>query len=350
MKKLTKIIHDHPLDQLNTFGLPATAHRFAAVESVADLHEVRDAYGAHPQLVLGGGSNVLLLADIPGLVIHNRITGIELTAETDAYVEVTAGGGVVWHELVLWSLRHGYGGLENLALIPGSVGAAPMQNIGAYGVELAEVFVRLRAYEWAAGEVRTFEKAACAFGYRDSYFKQAGRDRFVITEVTLRLTKENHRRETSYGAIQTQLAEMGIARPGPAAIAAAVIAIRREKLPDWTRLGNAGSFFKNPLVSPEHFRELLERYPAMPSYPRADGQVKLAAGWLIDQAGWRGRRDGAVGCYEQQALVIVNHGGARGRDVLAFSEKIQASVAERFGVHLEREVNTVGNAHSADQA
>jgi UDP-N-acetylmuramate dehydrogenase len=289
---------------------------------------------------------VLLLGSIDGLVLHNAIPGIEIVAEQGNEVIVRAGGGVVWHELVLWSLRHGLGGLENLALIPGSVGAAPMQNIGAYGVELKEVFERLEAIELSTGQLHTFGPADCAFGYRDSFFKQDGRGRFFLSHVCLRLTRRQHRLNTSYGAIQSVLSAQGIPHPSPARVAAAVIHIRRSKLPEWTRLGNAGSFFKNPLVDYAAYEQLQARYPDMPAYPQPDGQVKLAAGWLIDQCGWKGKREGAVGTYPQQALVIVNYGGATGGEILSFSEKIQAGVAERFGVHLEREVNTAGEKHN----
>lgn len=338
---LPTILQDVDLQPYNTFGVSARAGAYAAVRDPMDINRVLDRYGEAPAWVLGGGSNVLLVEDTPGLVLHNQIPGIEVIKEEGNEVVIAAGGGVIWHELVHWTLDHGLGGLENLALIPGSVGAAPIQNIGAYGVELAQVFERLEALELASGRLHIFGPSDCEFGYRNSFFKQEGKGKFVISRVLLRLTRADHRINTSYGAIQQTLEERRIHQPTPRDVADAVIDIRQSKLPDWRVLGNAGSFFKNPTVSPAVVEELLVEYPRMPHYPAGDGLLKLAAGWLIDQRGWRGRREGAVGCYDKQALVIVNYGGATGREVLTFSERVAADVEAHFGVALEREVNVV---------
>lgn len=325
------------LKKLNTFGLEAKAESLVAVKTVAELQQVL-AENERPVHILGGGSNVLLTGDLPGLVIKNEIGGIGIVEEDAATALVAAGGGVVWHEWVQWCIGRGLGGIENLSLIPGTVGAAPIQNIGAYGVELKEVFERLEAVELATGEVKIFDHSDCQFGYRDSIFKRELRGQFFITQVFLRLSKSPQTR-TSYGDIQRTLAEWGIAQPTIADVGRAVTHIRQSKLPDPAEIGNAGSFFKNPEIAEGHFQKLKQQFPGIVSYPMPDGRVKVPAGWLIEQAGWKGKRFGDAGCHARQALVLVNYGNATGAEILALAKKIQASVAEKFGIDLSPEVN-----------
>lgn len=332
---------ERSLAELTTFGLPATAERFATCNSLEDVREAlelsRETPG--PLHVLGGGSNVLLTGNLSGLVLHMGISGIQEVGRDGSAVLVEVGAGVVWHDFVLATLERGWFGLENLSLIPGSVGAGPMQNIGAYGVELEERFHSLQAVEVATGELHTFHHADCAFGYRESVFKRALKGRFVIAGVTFRLETEPELR-LGYGAIRSELDAAGIQEPTPQSVSDAVIRIRRSKLPDPAVLGNAGSFFKNPVVSQDLQAALLERHPEMPHYP-AQGGVKLAAGWLIDQAGWKGHDRDTHGVHDRQALVLVNRGGASGADILQLSCDIQNDIEARFGVRLEREVNVL---------
>ncbi len=331
------------LSNYNTFGVSARAERFGRFATVDVLRDLLQEAGTPPTLLLGGGSNVLLLDRLPGVVFHNEMPGFTTVEETEDTVLLRVGAGENWHTTVLRTLDAGWQGIENLALIPGSVGAAPVQNIGAYGVELQDVFERLDALEWATGKIRAFDRADCRFGYRDSYFKREGKSRYCILAVYLRLRKRHFQTNTSYGAIRQTLGLEATQRESdPRRIAEAVIAIRSSKLPDWRLLGNAGSFFKNPIVTAEQHTALLAQHPDVPAYPLPNGHYKLAAGWLIDRAGWKGRRIGAVGCYEKQALVIVNYGGATGAEILAFSRAVAGDVEAKFGVALEREVNLVG--------
>ena len=340
------IQENQSLRHLNTFGLEAAAKQFLRVQTEEDLSTHKATIQKASCLILGGGSNLILPAKINRLVLYNQIMGIEIKPRAHDTVLIEVGGGMNWHELVLWTLAQGYGGVENMALIPGTVGAAPVQNIGAYGVELKDVFVSLRAFDLQEGSFREFNFEECDFGYRHSYFKQPGvKGRFLITKIQLELSTANHRLNTSYGAISTLLEQAQVDQPTPSDIARAVIEIRRSKLPDWRQLGNAGSFFKNPIVALTQFDEIRQRMPdvKIPAYPAGEEKVKLAAGWLIDQCGWKGKRQGAVGCYEKQSLVIVNHGGASSKDILAFSQAITADVEHKFGIQLEREVNAVFN-------
>lgn len=325
------------LQAFNTFGLPSVAENYLAVNNLQQLYDWAPSQA--PDLVLGGGSNLLLLDHVPGLTAHILLKGIELLQQNGDQYEVRVGAGINWHQFVLYALERGWHGLENLALIPGTVGAAPVQNIGAYGVEVAERILRVHAYEYRNGPV-VIEAKDCAFAYRDSRFK-AEPGRFLITSVDFSLGGD-YTVNTSYGAIQKCLEVNGVKTPLPGDVARAVIEIRNQKLPDWSLMGNSGSFFKNPIVDSETLERLQKSYPDLPNYPLADGRTKLAAGWLIDQAGWRGKRVGEVGCYKNQALVIVNHGNATGREVLVFSQQIQASILEKFGIQLEREVRLVG--------
>ncbi|EMR03458.1 UDP-N-acetylmuramate dehydrogenase [Cesiribacter andamanensis] len=330
------------LKAFNTFGIEATAPYFCEVTSVADLQEVLQQERFHnmPLLILGGGSNLLFTRDPQGLVLLNRIRGIEVVKEDEESVWLRVGAGENWHDFVLYTIAQGLAGLENLSLIPGTVGAAPMQNIGAYGVEIKDTFRQLEAVDCSTGQLRIFEGQECEFGYRSSIFKTWAKDRYIIASVTFSLHKKPNF-NTSYGDIQKTLAELGIQELSLKAVSDAVIRIRQSKLPDPRQIGNAGSFFKNPVISQQQFEELHQHYPAMPHYPQEGGQVKVPAGWLIEQCGWKGHRRGAVGVHDRQALVLVNHGGAGGSEIRQLSEDIQASVAEKFGIALETEVNFV---------
>lgn len=327
----------------NSFGVDAIARHFASfedTESLEDLLSVIQQSPLHEQekLILGGGSNILFTHDFNGWVLKNEILGIEELHEDNEFVYVRAGAGENWHEFTRYCIEKGWAGLENLSLIPGNVGAAPMQNIGAYGVELDNVFWDLEAYHLNDKAVHTFTLQDCEFGYRDSIFKNKYRNQFVILNVTFRLHKHPvfH---TSYGAITQELEKMGVKELSVKAISQAVINIRRSKLPDPTDIGNAGSFFKNPVIPKSQFTELKIMFPEMVGYTLPDDQVKLAAGWLIESCGWKGFRKGNVGCHDVQALVLVNYGNATGAEVFEFSKEILASVEFKFGVLLEREVN-----------
>ncbi|HEX5277162.1 MAG TPA: UDP-N-acetylmuramate dehydrogenase [Fluviicoccus sp.] len=330
-------LENQELSRFNTFGLPARARFLALVDSDEELKRLLLSVTARnlPVLVLGGGSNLVLAGDFPGLVLVMRQRGIRLLSTTDTSVVVEAAAGECWHDFVLHTLSRGWSGLENLALIPGTVGAAPVQNIGAYGVEIKDRLAGLTAMNRETGECRDFSLTDCGFGYRDSFFKRQGKDRWIITRVRIRLDRIANP-QLAYGDIQRQLASAGVVDPSPLDIAHAVMSIRRSKLPDPAVIGNAGSFFKNPVVTAEQARQLKSQWPELVSYPQPDG-VKLAAGWLIDQCGWKGKFLGAAGVYEKQALVLVNRGGAKGKDILALSMAIQRSVEDRFGVRLEME-------------
>lgn len=329
------------LKPYNTFGIAARAAvlaRFADADELRGLLAHPDVVGK-PRLVLGGGSNVLFTGDFAGTVLLNEVPGIEVVGEDDRHLWVKAGAGVVWHELVMHCVRHGRGGLENLSLIPGKVGAAPMQNIGAYGVEIKDRLELLEAMRISDGAIVTFDRAACALGYRESFFKREGRDQFVILNVTFKLDKAPHTLNTGYGSIREELAQRGITEPTIADVSEAVIAIRSSKLPDLALMGNAGSFFKNPVVSEAVAQGIRSAHPDLVAYPAGSAGVKLAAGWLIEKAGWKGHDAGTHGVHDKQALVLVNRGGATGAEVFDLSARIMADVQQRFGVALEREVN-----------
>ncbi|CAE6748485.1 UDP-N-acetylenolpyruvoylglucosamine reductase [Paraburkholderia domus] len=333
-------IAGYPLKAHNTFGFDVRAQFACRIEREAQLMAaVRDPRTAGlPRLVLGGGSNVVLTGDFAGLVLLVALQGRRIVREDDDAWYVEAAAGEPWHDFVAWTLAQGLPGLENLALIPGTVGAAPIQNIGAYGLEMCERFASLRAVELETGAVVELDANACRFGYRDSFFKREGRDRFVITSVTFRLPKTWQPR-AGYADLARELAASGHtdAQPDAQAIFDAVVAVRRAKLPDPLQLGNAGSFFKNPVVEATQFEALKVQEPEVVAYPQPDGRVKLAAGWLIDRCGWKGRAMGAAGVHERQALVLVNRGGASGAEVLALARAVQRDVLTRFGVELEAE-------------
>lgn len=327
------------LQPYNTFGLNAQAKLLARVGSVSSLQEVlADAkLNGEERFILGGGSNILLTQDIDGLVIKNEISGIEVVAETVSHYLLKSGAGVVWHDLVMHSIEHNYAGIENLSLIPGNVGAAPMQNIGAYGVELKNVFHSLEAVEIQTGNLISFSASECEFGYRESVFKRKLKGQFVISTVTLKLCKTPSL-NTSYGAIEQELERQGISSPTITDVSNAVINIRQSKLPDPKQLGNSGSFFKNPVVPTSKYEELKSKHPNIPGYPAGEN-TKLAAGWLIEQCGWKGKVVGNTGSHAKQALVLVNYGNATGVEIFNLSEQIMQSVYDTFGVQLEREVN-----------
>jgi UDP-N-acetylmuramate dehydrogenase len=326
------------LRQFNSFGIDVTARHWAAFQSEEELKELLQVSAKEERLILGGGSNVLFTKDIDGWVLKNEINGIDLIKEDDAFVYVRAGAGVNWHAFVLYCIERNWAGVENLSLIPGNVGASPMQNIGAYGVEIKEVMEELEAYHVQDHTKVLLTSKDCAFGYRESVFKRTYRNQFVILNVTYKLRKQPVF-NISYGAIREELEAMGVKDLSIKAISDAVIKIRSSKLPDPKLIGNAGSFFKNPTVSKQRYDELKAQYPLLAGYVNADGTVKLAAGWLIEQCGWKGYRKGDAGCHAKQALVLVNYGTAKGIDVLELSEAIEKSVQEKFGVELEREVN-----------
>jgi len=322
----------------NTFGIEANARAYLAVEHAATLAAVHAdrALRAMPRLVLGGGSNILLTGDFDGLVLHMKSRGMRIAGEDAATVQVSVAAGENWHEFVRWTLRQGLGGLENLSLIPGSVGAAPIQNIGAYGAELKEVLREVESFDFETGAARALSSDECEFAYRDSVFKHALRDRAVITEVRFALPKQ-WRPNLSYAELAQEITARGLESPTALEISDAVIAIRTRKLPDPARLGNAGSFFKNPVVPASTRDSLKARYPELVSYAQPDGSYKLAAGWMIDRCGWKGKSRGDAGVYEKQALVLVNRGNAKGREILGLAESIQEDVQRTFGVLLEPE-------------
>ncbi len=334
------VLERQSLQPHNTFGIAAEARYFVEAHSEDDLREAFG-LGIAPMLILGGGSNLLLTQDFPGLVIKNTLLGLEWTAENADHAIVRAGAGENWHALVLWCLDHNLGGIENLSLIPGTVGAAPIQNIGAYGVELKDVFYELEAMEIDTGTIRTFTKEDCRFGYRDSIFKNELKGRYCITRVVLRLTRHEHQINVAYGTIRDTLRELGIEHPTIHDVSRAVIAIRSSKLPDPARIGNSGSFFKNPELPVAQFAELQQRFPNVVAFPGASGNIKVPAGWLIEQCGWRGYRRGDAGCYDKQALVLVNYGQATGAEIWQLAQEIAASVEAKFGIRLTPEVNVI---------
>jgi len=331
------------LRHLNSFGIDVRARYFAEVTTKGELQSLiaTPVFKNHRRLVLGGGSNILFTRDFDGLVIHNRLLGTRVIEETDAEVVVEVSSGEPWHTFVMHCIDQGWGGIENLSLIPGTTGAAPIQNIGAYGVEIKSVLEWVDTIDLATGSSRRLSNDDCQFGYRDSIFKHSLREFIFISSITLRLTRKNHRLDTRYGAITEVLEQRKIKSPTIRDIRDAVIFIRRSKLPDPAVIGNAGSFFKNPTVPIAKADSLRERYPKMPIYPADNQTVKIPAGWLIEQTGWKGKKVGNAGVHEHQALVLVNFGGASGQEILSLSEKILASVSEKFGINLMTEVNIV---------
>lgn len=330
------------LKSYNTFGIDVTTRYLVEVDNDEDIQTLLQLPNIQtlPKLILGGGSNLLLTQDFNGLVIKIKIKGIETIKEDQDHVWLRVGAGENWHEFVMYCVERGLGGIENLSLIPGTVGAAPMQNIGAYGVEIKDTFDRLEAVDIATGVKRIFTNTDCRFGYRDSVFKNEAKEQYIITYVQFRLDK-NPVFHISYGDIQKTLEQIGVKELTIKAVSDAVIKIRRSKLPDPAEIGNAGSFFKNPEISASQYEALKSEYPDIPGYVVNEDIVKVPAGWLIEQCGWKGKRFGNIGVHTRQALVLVNYGGGKGQEIKQLSEKIQISVQERFGICLHSEVNFV---------
>jgi len=329
------------LKNYNTFGIDVKARFFVEIAGLVQLQKVLELKAYPKKFIISGGSNMLLTKDIDALVVHLKLKGISIVEENENFVEVKAMAGENWHELVMWSLDQGFGGLENLSLIPGNVGTAPIQNIGAYGVELKDVFVSCAAMDVKTGELEGFDNEACEFGYRESIFKNRAKDKYIITSVVLKLTKKDHVLHTGYGSIENELKEKGIVHPTIRDISDAVIAIRRSKLPDPKEIGNSGSFFKNPVISQKAFDRFIKKYPNAPFYEMDDDKFKIPAGWLVEQCGFKGKRFGDAGVHEKQALVLVNHGSATGKEILDLSKKIQDEVQKTFKIKIQPEVNII---------
>ncbi|MET3731274.1 UDP-N-acetylmuramate dehydrogenase [Moheibacter stercoris] len=326
----------------NTFGIDVFSEYFVEVSSLEELKEAIQ-YGKEQNLsilFLNGGSNILFTKDWNGLVVKINLKGIEIVRETEDFVWVKVQAGENWHEFVQFTLAKNYGGLQNLSLIPGNAGTAPMQNIGAYGVEIKDLMTELTAMEISTGNLRVFSNADCQFGYRESVFKNELKNQFVLLDVTFQLSKRNHVLHTEYGAIQSELANMGCEKPTIQDVSRAVIQIRQSKLPDPNEIGNSGSFFKNPVISAQKFEEIKKNYPNISGYSSGDS-VKVAAGWLIENAGWKGKQFGDAGVHEKQALVLVNYGNATGKEIYDLSQSIIDSIQFQYGITLEREVNII---------
>lgn len=326
----------------NTFGIEATARNFVSVTTVEELKEILQNSSFPEKFVLGGGSNILLTKEIDALVIHIDIKGISTVFEDENFVHIKVMAGENWHEFVLYCLSKNYGGIENLSLIPGNVGTAPIQNIGAYGVELKDVFISCEAVSIENQSVKTFDLNDCEFGYRSSVFKTNKKGKYILTSVTFKLTKKNHIVKTGYGDINEELKKMQVDNPRIQDISKAVIAIRQSKLPNPKEIGNSGSFFKNPVIDKFSFEKFHSKYPEAPFYQVSEDSYKIPAGWLIEQSGLKGKRFGNAGVHEKQALVLVNYGNATGKEILELAYLVQRTVKETFGIEIEPEVNVVG--------
>nr|WP_294928917.1 UDP-N-acetylmuramate dehydrogenase [uncultured Flavobacterium sp.] len=329
------------LKNYNTFGIEAKARQFVAVHSVDELKTILKENKNEKKFILGGGSNMLLTQDIDALVIHIDLKGKKLVKEDDDFVWVESQAGENWHDFVLYTINNNLGGLENMSLIPGNVGTTPVQNIGAYGTEIKDTFVSCEAINIESQEIKTFTNAECSFGYRESIFKNEVKDQYIITSVIYKLTKRNHKINTSYGDITAELAKNNITAPTLKDVSNAVIAIRQSKLPDPKELGNSGSFFKNPILLKSDFEKIHQKFPEMKYYEVSETEVKVPAGWLIEQAGFKGKRFGDAGVHKNQALVLVNYGNATGQEILAVSKNVQETVFKTFGIHIEAEVNVI---------
>ncbi|MEQ9413419.1 MAG: UDP-N-acetylmuramate dehydrogenase [Cyclobacteriaceae bacterium] len=336
-----KVEENVSLKSYNTFGIDVNTKYLCRVTTADQLIDLIQSpvFKQEKHYILGGGSNVLFTEDFDGLVIKDDLKGIETVSETDSHITVKVYAGENWHEFVMQAVANGWGGIENLSLIPGTVGAAPMQNIGAYGVEIKNLIENVEAIELSTGVLKTFSNEQCAFGYRESVFKRELAKKYFISSVTLSLSKKNHHLNTTYGAIQETLKEMNVTQPTIQTVSNAVINIRKSKLPDPVEIGNAGSFFKNPTISLKQYEELQNLTATIPGYPTDNQNVKVPAGWLIEQCGWKGKRINNVGVHPKQALVLVNYGGGNGTEILSLSKKIQAAVWEKFHIMLTPEVN-----------
>ena len=329
------------LKKYNTFGISAKARFLCEINNLNDLAEVLRMDEYPEKFIISGGSNMLITQDIAALVIHINLKGKEIISETEDHVILKVMAGENWHKMILWALEQNYGGLENMSLIPGNTGTAPIQNIGAYGVELKDTFESCEAMEIATQQIKNFTKEDCQFGYRDSYFKNKGKEKYIITSVSFKLSKRNHSLNTSYGAIEQALEEGGIAQPTIKDISNAVIKIRQSKLPDPAVLGNSGSFFKNPVISKLEFDIFSKKNPEAPFYKVSENAYKIPAGWLIEQCGFKGKRFGDAGVHKNQALVLVNYDNASGREILELAHKIIAVVQDKFGIQITPEVNII---------
>ncbi|MBU2994989.1 UDP-N-acetylmuramate dehydrogenase [Cellulophaga baltica] len=329
------------LKKYNTFGIDVTAKYFCEITSLHDLSEVLQLEEYPNIFVISGGSNMLLTNNIDALVLHINIKGITIISETNDTVTVKVMAGENWHQFVLWSLDNNFGGIENMSLIPGNVGTSPIQNIGAYGVELKDVFFSCEAVNIKTQITKTFSKSECNFGYRESFFKREGKDKFIITSVNIKLTKSNHTLNTSYGTIDTELAKNGITNPTIKDISNAVITIRKSKLPDPNEIGNSGSFFKNPILNLKEFSSFIEKNPKAPYYKMSEDEYKVPAGWLIEQCGFKGKRFGDAGVHDKQALVLVNYGDASGKDIIHLAQQIINEVDKKFEICIFPEVNII---------
>jgi UDP-N-acetylmuramate dehydrogenase len=329
------------LKNYNTFGIEAKAKQFVAVHSIEELKLVLSENKTKKKFILGGGSNMLLTKDIDSLVIHIDLKGKKIIEENDDFVWVESQAGENWHEFVMWTIDNDFGGLENMSLIPGNVGTTPVQNIGAYGTEIKDTFVSCSAMKIDSMEMKSFENAECHFGYRESIFKNEVKDQFIITSVVYKLTKRNHKINISYGDISSELEKLNIKKPTLKDVSNAVISIRQSKLPDPKVLGNSGSFFKNPILLKSEFEPIHKKFPEMKFYEISETEVKVPAGWLIEQAGFKGKRYGDAGIHKNQALVLVNYGNASGQDILNVSKEIQDTIFQKFGIYIEAEVNII---------
>lgn len=335
------ILANYSLKNYNTFGIEAKASKFVAVHSVEELKAVLTNNPKEEKFILGGGSNMLLTKDIDALVIHVDLKGKKVIQSDDDCVWVEAQAGENWHEFVLWTIEQDFGGLENMSLIPGNVGTTPVQNIGAYGAEIKDTFVSCQALHIANLELKTFLNADCRFGYRESIFKNEVKGEYVITSVIFKLTKRNHKINVSYGDILSELQKKNIEQPKLKDVSNAVIAIRQSKLPDPKELGNSGSFFKNPIIPIADFEKIQQKYPDIRFYKVSETEVKVPAGWLIEQAGFKGKRFGDAGVHQNQALVLVNYGNATGQEIVRLSKTIQKTIFETYGIAIEAEVNII---------
>lgn len=335
------IINNASLKPFNTFGIDAKAQSYCNISSIENLSTILKEQHTKPLFILGGGSNMLLTKDIEALVLHINLKGIEVISETKNTVIVKAMAGENWHDFVLWCILHNYGGIENLSLIPGNIGTAPIQNIGAYGVELKDVFISCETINIKDQSLKTFSKSDCNFGYRESIFKQDLKGKYIITSVNIELTKANHQLHTGYGVIKNELDATGIKNPTIQDISNAIIAIRQSKLPDPKEIGNSGSFFKNSMISAEEFIKLEENFPDVPSYKISDKLVKVPAGWLIEKAGFKGKRFKDYGVHNKQALVLVNYDNASGKEIFELAQLIQKTIKRLFNISIEMEVNII---------
>ena len=336
-----EIINDYSLKKYNTFGIEANAKQFVTVETVDELKTILKENKFQKKFILGGGSNMLLTKNIDALVIHINLKGKKIIKENDDFVWVESQAGENWHEFVLWTINQNFGGLENMSLIPGNIGTTPIQNIGAYGTEIKDTFISCETINIVNQEIKIFYNQDCNFGYRESVFKNELKNQYIITSVVFKLTRRKHKINISYGDIQAELLKNNIEKPSLSDVSNAVISIRQSKLPDPKVLGNSGSFFKNPILLKSDFKKIHAKFPEMKFYEISITEVKVPAGWLIEQAGFKGKRFGDAGIHANQALVLVNYGNATGQEILAISKNIQKTVFDTFGIHIEAEVNVI---------